>query len=178
MVSVGNSKAILFQISSNDWQQRQHAQNDSKRKHLFYWKSNSRFCDQEDNLWNISSAEYIFQRLKRQEWVDRWSMERIKRTHPSHRPPPVTSNSQYCTSIIIKHKEIATFPSSILNPLLKKDNRKVQRVSQAQVASNTNITQAKDMSCKHKKHAGLKHTRLTHACHDSLWKHPLSPKIW
>ena len=108
-----------------------------------------------------------------------------QRTHPSPRPPPVTSNSQCCTSIIIKHKEIATFPSSILHPLLKKVNRKFQGVPQAQVASNTmmagsKITQDKDMSSKptQKKHARLKHARLTHACHDSLWKHPLSPKIW
>ena len=112
-------------------------------------------------------------RLKRQEeWVDRWSMERIKRTHPSPRPPPVTSNSQCCTSIIIKHKEIATFPSSILH----------QGVPQAQVTSNTMMAgsknaQDKDMSCKHKNHAGLKHARLTHAFHDSPSKHPLSPKM-
>ena len=124
-------------------------------------------------------------RLKRQEkWVDRWSMEKIKRTHPSPRPPPVTSNSQCCTSIIIKHKEIATFPSSILHHLLKKVNRKVQGVPQAQIKSNTMMagsknTQDKDMSYEHnKKHAGLKHARLTHACHDSPSKRPLNPKMW
>ena len=122
-----------------------------------------------------------------EEWVDRWSMERIKRTHPFPRPPPVTSNSQCCTSIVIKHKIIATFPSSILHHLLKKVNRKVQGVPQAQVTSNTMMagsknTQDKNMSCKHthtqKKHAGLKHARLTHACYDSPSKHPLSPKMW
>ena len=124
-------------------------------------------------------------RLKRQEeWVDRWSMERIKRTHPSPQPPPVTSNSQCCTSIIIKHKEIVTFPSSIMHHLLKKANRKAQEVLQAQVTSNTKMaesknTQDKDTSCKHTKtHAGLKHARLTHASHDSPSKHPLSPKMW
>ena len=80
------------------------------------------FCKiyEEDILWNISSP------IKKEEWVDRWSMERIKRMHPSPQPLPVTSNSQCCTSIIIKHKEIATFPSSILHHLLKKVNRKVQ----------------------------------------------------
>ena len=103
--------------------------------------------------------------------------------HTSPRPPPVTSNSQCCTSNFIKHKEIATFPSSILHPALKKVNRKVQGVPQAQVASNTMMagsknTQDKDMSCKHKIHAGLKDARLTHAWHDSPWKHPLSPKMW
>ena len=128
--------------------------------------------------------ETLAHRLKRQEeWVDRWSIEKIKRTHQSPRPPPVTSNSQCCTSIIIKNKEIATFTSSILHHLLKKVNRKVQGVPQAQVTSNTMMvgsknTQDKDMSCKHKKHAGLKHARLTHACHDIPSKHPLSPKMW
>ena len=109
-------------------------------------------------------------------------MERIKRTQPSPRSPPVTSNSQCCTSIIIKHKEIATFSSSILHHLLKKVNRKVQGVPQKQVTSSTMMagsknTQDKDMSCKHKKHAGLKHACLTHACHDSPSKHSLSPKM-
>ena len=109
-------------------------------------------------------------------------MEKIKRTHPSPQPPPVTSNSQCCTSIIIKHKEIATFPSSILHHLLKKVNRK-SRVPQAQVTPNTMMagsknTQDKDMSCKHNNYAGLKHARLTHTCHGSPSKHPLSPKMW
>ena len=122
-------------------------------------------------------------RNKRQEeWVDRWSMERIKCTHPSPRPPPVTSNSQCYTSIIIKHKEIATFPSSILHLLLKKVNRKVQGVPQAQVASYTMLAGSKntqDRTCHvNTKNASLVHARLTHACHDSPWKHHLSPKMW
>ena len=58
-------------------------------------------------------------------------------------PPPVTSNSQCCTSIIIKHKEIATFPFSILHPLIKKVNRKVQGIPQAQVAFNTMMAVSK-----------------------------------
>ena len=97
--------------------------------------------------------------------------------------PSVTSNSQCCTSIIIKPKEIATFPSSILHPLLKKVNRKVQGVPQTQVASNTMMAgsrthRTKTCHINTKKHPGLKHARLTHACHDSPWKHPLSPKMW
>ena len=99
--------------------------------------------------------ETLAHRLKRQEErVDRWSMERIKRTHPSPRPPAVTSNSQCCISIIVKHKENATFPSSIMHHLLKNVNRKVQGVPQTQVTSKTMMagsknTQDKDMSCKH-----------------------------
>ena len=34
-------------------------------------------------------------------------------------------------------------------------------------------TQDKDMSCKHKKHAGLKHARHTNACQESPSKHPV-----
>ena len=98
-----------------------------------------------------------------------------KRTHPSPRPPPVTLNSQWCTtSIIIKHKEIATFPSSILYHLLKKVNRKVQGLPQAQVISNTMMagsknTQDKDMSCKHKKKnmQVWNMPRLKHSCHEA-----------
>ena len=55
MVSVGKNKVILFQLSSNDWQQRQNAQNDSK-ENIMLLKSNSMVCEiyQQDILWNIS----------------------------------------------------------------------------------------------------------------------------
>ena len=39
-------------------------------------------------------------------------MERIKRTHPSPRPPPVTLNSQCCTSIISSQGELIGWDSS------------------------------------------------------------------
>ena len=81
-------------------------------------------------------------------------------------------------------KKLQHFHLPLCTFLLKKVNRKVQGVPQAQVAANTMIsgsknTKDKNMSCKHTKtHAGLQHARLTHAYHDSPWKHPLSPKIW
>ena len=51
MVSVGNSKIILFQISSSYWQQRQIAFILHKKK------SDSKLCEiykEEDNLWSIN----------------------------------------------------------------------------------------------------------------------------
>ena len=64
---------------------------------------------------------------------------------------PIASTTSCYVGFSVLHKETATVPSSILHA-----NRKVQGVPQAQVASNTMMagsknTQAKDLSCKHKK---------------------------
>ena len=61
MVSVGKSKVILFQISSNYWQQRQKSQNASNETIYVSKKSNSGLCEiyqEEDNQWNISAQDH------------------------------------------------------------------------------------------------------------------------
>ena len=77
---------------------------------------------------------------------------------PLPRPPPVTSNSQCCTSNYFHFP----FCTTLFNTMM---------------AANKNM-QDKDMSRKQKtqKHAGPKHACLTHACQDSPCKHPLNGK--
>ena len=50
----------------------------------------------------------------------RMSRSMINGKNQTHAPiTSVTSNSQCCTSIIVKHKEIAVFSSSILHLFIK-----------------------------------------------------------
>ena len=60
-------------------------------------------------------------------------------THaPSPRPPAVTSNSQCWTSIIVKHKEIAAFSSSILHIFIKESKK---------ISNDQELIQSYPISC-------------------------------